>query len=51
MENKLIFEKTVKGGVIYSHHWSTGYQLLMFPDHTYARNYARKNDWDYRGEK
>ena len=49
MENALRFEKEVKGGVIYCHQWATGHQLLMFPDHAYAKHYARKNNWDYKG--
>lgn len=49
MKNTLIFEKVVNGGVIYAHFWATGHQLLIFPDHAYAKTYAAKNNWDYKG--
>lgn len=49
MKNALRFEKEVKGGVVYNHIWLTGNQLLLFPDHEYAKTYARKNNWDYKG--
>lgn len=48
MNNTLTYQKAVKGGVVYSHHWATGYQLLLFPDHDTARAYAVEHDWDYK---
>jgi len=48
MKNQLIFQKADKAGVLYLHQWNTGYQLLLFPDHEYAKTYARKNNWDIK---
>jgi hypothetical protein len=49
MKNLLIFEKNVKSGVVYSHHWGTGNQLLLFPDHATARAIATEKNWDFKG--
>lgn len=48
MENKLIFQKAEKCGVLYLHQWETGYQMLLFPDHEYAKTYARKHNWSIK---